>query len=169
MERVPYARGSLKVFKNISYFTDLLPINDFTATSLLTKNSAFYNSPMFFSCYITWHMLNFYPVKIAYMTDYMSAMQIIFKGNNQPQRIRKESVIQYSKNRITIEQQSLSEITNLTKFKPLLMVLYRKYDSAYKYPKALYKADNLSATNWNAWHLSRTLWKWKMLKHLFAI
>ena len=33
------------------------------------------------------------------------------------------------------------------------MVLYRKYDSAYNYPKALYKADNLSATNWNAWHL----------------
>lgn len=35
----------------------------------------------------------------------------------------------------------------LEKSKPLLMVLYRKYDSAYNYPKALYKADNLSATN----------------------
>ena len=77
-------------------------------------------------------------------------MQVIFKENNALQRTRKESVIQYYRNRTTIEQHSLREIMNLKKSKAFLMVLYRKYDSAYNYPKALYKADNLSATNWNA-------------------
>ena len=79
------------------------------------------------------------------MTDYMSAMQIISTTEDKKKNLLFN--IQYSKNRITIEQQSLREIMNLKKSKPLLMVLYRKYDSAYNYPKALYKADNLSATN----------------------
>ena len=48
------------------------------------KNSAFYNSAMFFSCYITWHMLNYYPAK---QLRWQTICQLC--KSYPPQRIRK--------------------------------------------------------------------------------